>query len=181
MILFEEIRWQVPSVQVYSLECFCAEVVSRKLFFFPLKMVDWCEMWSLLVSLLKQLYFFEEVLSEVSWWRDVYQPLAVVYKVESLEARQQRNRRVFGCRTPWPYKPLQMPYYLVLNLARAKRLEQKKADVLLEGLATLWLPCYELKPHVNSVAISMFRVPVILEKHLVSNNQKTQQCNCRSL
>lgn len=25
----------------------------------------------------------------------------------------------------------------------------------------------------------MFRVPVILEKHLVSNNQKTQQCNCR--
>jgi len=26
----------------------------------------------------------------------------------------------------------------------------------------------------------MFRVPVILEKHLVSNNQKTQQCNRRS-
>lgn len=51
--------------------------------------------------------------------------------------------------------------------------------VLLEGSATCWLPCYELKPHVNSVAISMFRVPVILEKHLVSNNQKTQQCNCR--
>lgn len=74
-----------------------------------------------------------------------------------------------------------MPYYLVLNLARAKRLEQKKADVLMEGLATLWLPCYKLKSHVNSVAISMFRVPVILEKHLVSNNQKTQQCNCRSV
>lgn len=34
MILFKEIRWQVPSVQLYSLECFCAEVVSRKLFFF---------------------------------------------------------------------------------------------------------------------------------------------------
>lgn len=34
MILFKEIWWQVPSVQVYSLECFCAEVVSRKLFFF---------------------------------------------------------------------------------------------------------------------------------------------------
>lgn len=50
--------------------------------------------------------------------------------------------------------------------------------VLMEGSATCWLPCYELKPHVNSVAISMFRVPVILEKHLVSNNQKTQQCNC---
>lgn len=33
MILFKEIWWQVPSVQVYSLECFCAEVVSRKLFF----------------------------------------------------------------------------------------------------------------------------------------------------
>lgn len=74
-----------------------------------------------------------------------------------------------------------MPYYLVLNLARAKRLEQKKADVSLEGLATFWLPCYKLKSHVNSVAISMFRVPVILEKHLVSNNQKTQQCNCHSV
>lgn len=111
------------------------------------------------------------------WWRDVYQPLAVVYKVESLEARHQRNRRIFGCQTPWPYKPLQMPYYL----ARAKCLEQKKADVLLEGSATRWLPCCKLKPHVNSVAISMFRVPVILEKHLVSNNQKTQQCNCPSV
>lgn len=75
-----------------------------------------------------------------------------------------------------------MPYCLVLNLARAKCLEQMKADVLLEGLATLWLPCSKLKSHVNSVAISMFRVPVILEKHLVvSNNQKTQQCNCHSV
>lgn len=91
--------------------------------------------------------------------------------MESLEARHQRNRRIFGCRTPQPYKPLQMPYYLVLN--RAECLEQKEADVLLEGLATLWLPCYKLKSHINLVAISMFRVPVILEKHLVSNNQKT--------
>lgn len=58
-------------------------------------------------------------------------------------------------------------------------MSNRKLMVLLEGSATCWLPCYELKPHVNSVAISMFRVPVILEKHLVSNNQKTQQCNCR--
>lgn len=34
MIHFKEIRQQVPSVQVYSLESFCAEVVSRKLFLF---------------------------------------------------------------------------------------------------------------------------------------------------
>lgn len=85
-----------------------------------------------------------------------------------MEARHQRNRRIFGCQTPRPYKPLQMPYYL----ARANCLEHKEADVLSEGSAARRLWRQEPNPHVDSVAISMFRVPVSLEKHLVSNEQK---------
>lgn len=86
----------------------------------------------------------KKILSEVWWWRDVYQPLAVVYKVESLEARHQRNRRIFGCQTPWPYKPL------ANALLPCSQLSYSKTPWATES----WWSCWKGQPLAGSRAMN---------------------------